>query len=80
MLVTDGGKLIRCPLDEVSIKGRGSQGVSVFNVEEEEKVVSVARLRDMGEEEEGDTDVDGASDGNVNRVNGDADDSNKVDN
>ena len=26
MLVTDAGKLIRCPLDDIGIKGRGSQG------------------------------------------------------
>lgn len=52
MLVTDGGKLIRCPLDDIGIKGRGSQGVSVFKVDDDEKVVSVARLRDMGESEE----------------------------
>ena len=58
MLVTDGGKLIRCPLDDVSIKGRGSQGVSVLNVDENEKVVSVARLRDMGDEDDTDTDVE----------------------
>ena len=53
MLVTDGGKLIRCPLDDIGIKGRGSQGVSVFKVDEGEKVVSVARLSDVGESEEG---------------------------
>ena len=60
MLVTDAGKLIRCPLDDIGIKGRGSQGVSVFKVDDEEKVVSVARLSDVGETE-------GASeDGTVN--------------
>ena len=79
MLVTDGGKLIRCPLDEVGIKGRGSQGVSVFNVEEDEKVVSVARLRDMGEEEEDDAEVDRATDGNENHETGDTDGYEKVD-
>ena len=52
MLVTDGGKLIRCPLDDVGIKGRGSQGVSVFKVDDDEKVVSVARLSDVGDSEE----------------------------
>jgi len=79
MLVTDGGKLIRCPLDEVGIKGRGSQGVSVFNVEEDEKVVSVARLRDMGEEEEDGAEVDRATDGNENHETGDTDGYEKVD-
>lgn len=52
MLVTDGGKLIRCPLNDVGIKGRGSQGVSVFKVDDDEKVVSVARLSDVGGPEE----------------------------
>ena len=30
MLVTDGGKLIRCPVDDVRIAGRNVQGVRIF--------------------------------------------------
>ena len=44
MLVTDGGKLIRCPVDSVRITGRTTQGVILFRVEKGEKVVSAIRL------------------------------------
>ena len=44
MLVTDKGKLIRCPVNDIRIAGRQTQGVTLFNVSDEEKVVSVAKL------------------------------------
>jgi DNA gyrase subunit A len=51
MLVTDGGKLIRCPIDDVRIAGRGVQGVRIFKTEEAEKVVSVERIPEDGSAE-----------------------------
>jgi DNA gyrase subunit A len=48
MLVTDGGKLIRCPIDDVRIAGRNTQGVRIFKTEEDEKVVSVERIPEEG--------------------------------
>jgi DNA gyrase subunit A len=50
MLVTDGGQLIRCPIDGIRIAGRSTQGVIVFSTAEGERVVSVERLTDEGEE------------------------------
>jgi DNA gyrase subunit A len=50
MLVTDGGQLIRCPVDGIRIAGRSTQGVIVFSTAEGEKVASVERLSDEGEE------------------------------
>jgi DNA gyrase subunit A len=51
MLVTNAGKLIRCPVDGIRIAGRSTQGVIVFNTAETEKVVSVERIsEDEGEE------------------------------
>jgi DNA gyrase subunit A len=44
MLVTDRGKLIRCPVDDVRIAGRSVQGVRIFKTEDDEKVVSVERI------------------------------------
>ncbi len=35
MLVTDAGKLIRCPVDDVRIAGRNTQGVRIFKTEAE---------------------------------------------
>jgi DNA gyrase subunit A len=51
MLVTDGGQLIRCPVRDIRIAGRATQGVIVFDTAEGEKVVSVERVSDDGEEE-----------------------------
>jgi DNA gyrase subunit A len=50
MLVTDGGQLIRCPVNGIRIAGRSTQGVIVFNTAENERVVSVERLSEEGEE------------------------------
>jgi DNA gyrase subunit A len=44
MLVTDGGQLIRCPVDGIRIAGRSTQGVIVFSTSDGEKVASVERL------------------------------------
>ncbi|HCO91115.1 MAG TPA: DNA gyrase subunit A, partial [Alphaproteobacteria bacterium] len=55
MLVTDGGQLIRTPVDDIRIAGRATQGVTLFRTAEGERVVSVARLEDVSEEEDGET-------------------------
>ena len=51
MLVTDGGQLIRCPVNGIRIVGRGSQGVIVFDTAADEKVVSVERVTEEEGEE-----------------------------
>jgi len=50
MLVTTAGQLIRCPVDDIRIAGRLTQGVTLFRVDEGERVVSVARLREDAED------------------------------
>ena len=50
MLVTDGGQLIRCPVDGIRIAGRSTQGVIVFSTADGEKVASVERLSEESEE------------------------------
>jgi DNA gyrase subunit A len=52
MLVTDQAKLIRLPLDSLRVIGRGSAGVRLFNVADEEHVVSAVRLADTGGDDE----------------------------
>jgi DNA gyrase subunit A len=54
MLVTDGGQLIRCPVNGIRVAGRSTQGVIVFDTHETEKVVSVERISEPEEEEGGD--------------------------
>ena len=51
MLVTNAGQLIRVPVDDIRIVGRASQGVTVFNTDKAERVVSVEHIE--GEEEGG---------------------------
>jgi DNA gyrase subunit A len=58
VLVTNGGQIIRCPVDDIRIAGRNTQGVTLFDTAEGETVVSVSRLEDGGngassEEDEG---------------------------
>ena len=67
MLVTDGGQLIRCPVHGIRVAGRGTQGVTIFDTAEGERVVSVERISDEGLEDGGVEDgvVDEASDGAV---------------
>ncbi|GAB3115720.1 DNA gyrase subunit A [Novispirillum itersonii subsp. nipponicum] len=59
MLISDGGQLIRMPVNDVRIAGRKTQGVTLFRTAEDERVVSVAHLRDVvgdeGDEADGDT-------------------------
>jgi len=50
MLVTNGGQLIRCPVDGIRVAGRSTQGVIVFSTAEGEKVASVERLTEEGED------------------------------
>ena len=50
MLVTDGGQLIRTRVEGIRIAGRSTQGVIVFDTAEAERVVSVERISEEGEE------------------------------
>jgi DNA gyrase subunit A len=50
MLVTDAGMVIRCPVNDIRIARRGSQGVVIFKLGDGERVVSVARLPEVAEE------------------------------
>jgi DNA gyrase subunit A len=51
MLVTDGGQLIRCPVEGIRKAGRSTQGVIVIDTAADEHVVSVERIgEDEGEE------------------------------
>lgn len=72
MMVTDGGKLIRMPVDDIRIAGRKTQGVILFRTADDEKVVSVTKLdADDGADEE-------IEDDNNNVVDADNDNSSDV--
>ena len=58
ILVTNGGQIIRTPIDTVSIVGRTARGVRLFNVADDEDVVSVSRVREAVDDDEGSEDAD----------------------
>ena len=58
MLVTDGGKIIRSPVADIRIAGRSTQGVTLFDTADDEKVVSVAYLQEPEEDVEVAVEVD----------------------
>ena len=47
MLITDGGKVIRMPVRDISVIGRNTQGVRLIGLAEGEKVVGVACVAEM---------------------------------
>jgi DNA gyrase subunit A len=51
MLVTDQGKMIRTTVGDIRIAGRNTQGVTIFNVANNERVVSVAKVDQSDEED-----------------------------
>ncbi|MDE1968744.1 MAG: DNA gyrase subunit A [Alphaproteobacteria bacterium] len=53
MLVTNEGTVIRTPVEDISIRRRGSGGVRVFTLDEGARVVSVAHLAEAGENGDG---------------------------
>ncbi|WP_297322632.1 DNA gyrase subunit A [uncultured Bartonella sp.] len=58
MLVSDGGQLIRVPVDGIRIAGRSTKGVTIFHTAENEKVVSVERISEPEEDENNEQDGD----------------------
>ncbi len=52
MLITDGGKVLRCRVSGISTMGRATQGVTLMDLAEGENLVSITRLaeRDAGGE------------------------------
>ncbi|WP_339860927.1 DNA gyrase subunit A [Paremcibacter congregatus] len=55
MMVTDQGRLIRVPVDGVRIAGRNTQGVTLFKVGDEEKIVSVERVEESDADDDEET-------------------------
>jgi len=62
MLVTDGGQLIRCPVSQISVSGRSTQGVTIFSTATDEKVVSVERVTEEDVTDDEDEDGEGGGD------------------
>ncbi|TKB42085.1 MAG: hypothetical protein E5W81_26405, partial [Mesorhizobium sp.] len=52
MLVSDGGTVIRVPVNGIRFASRATKGVTIFNTAEGEKVVSVERISEPQADEE----------------------------
>jgi len=50
LLISDRGQMIRVPVDGIRIASRATKGVTIFNTADGERVVSVERIPDQGEE------------------------------
>ncbi len=55
MLISQQGKVIRMSTDGIRVIGRATQGVRLIETEENDKVVSIARLEEDSGEEEGES-------------------------
>ena len=53
MLISDDGTLIRMCARDISVLGRATQGVTLMRMDEGNKVVSVARIINEYEDEDG---------------------------
>jgi len=51
MMVTNKGKIIRLRMKDIKVIGRNTQGVRLIEMEDDERVVSVARLAEKEEDE-----------------------------
>ncbi|MFT8368384.1 DNA gyrase subunit A [Acetobacter papayae] len=51
MLVTDGGRLIRVPVDQVRVMSRQASGVTVLRLNDSERITSVFPVMDDGDDE-----------------------------
>ncbi len=52
MLISSNGTLVRTPVDDISVQGRNTQGVRLIRVESEQRLVGVARIVLMEDDEE----------------------------
>jgi DNA gyrase subunit A len=51
MLISSNGTLVRTLVDEISVQGRNTQGVRLIRVEEGQRLVGLARIESIGDDE-----------------------------
>ncbi len=71
MLVTDRGRLIRMRVDEMRVIGRNTQGVKMVDLDDGERVVSLARMVEGDVQPDGDAPEDEGDPGTVDAPEGD---------
>ena len=50
ILVSEKGQIIRVNVSQIRIAGRATQGVSIFKISKEDKIVSVSRIIELSDE------------------------------
>ncbi len=65
MLITDGGILVRTRVNEISVVGRNTQGVTVIRLDKGERVVGVDRIDGLGDEDGDDEESDLVDEANL---------------
>lgn len=58
MLITDGGTLVRTRVDEISVVGRNTQGVTLIQLSNEEKLVGLQRILEIEAKKGSDSNAD----------------------
>jgi len=69
MLITDGGTLVRTPVEGISLVGRNTQGVTLIRLQGGEKLTGIEKIESMGEAEVED---DASDESDAGLDNGDA--------
>jgi len=65
MLITDGGTLVRTPVEQVSITGRNTQGVTLIKLGKNESLVQLARIVNLDDDNSDPIEGDKLDDDNV---------------
>ena len=52
MLISSNGTLVRTAVDDISVQGRNTQGVRLIRVQSDQRLVGVARIEYIEEDEE----------------------------
>ena len=63
MLITEGGTLIRTPIDQIPVVGRTAQGVKLINLSEGERLCYLERIVALEGDKEGQGDAEDGEDG-----------------
>ncbi len=59
MLITDGGTLVRNRVSDISLMGRGTQGVTMIRLSKKERLIGLARVESLDIEGEEEDEVEG---------------------
>jgi DNA gyrase subunit A len=65
MLITDGGTLVRTAVDEISVVGRNTQGVTLIRLSKGEKLVQIEKIENLPSDDADDDKVDNTNESDV---------------